>query len=175
MQAMYIFPTMFSTLFARGFQKRAAPNVIPVYPRLAELRGGEPVMRAVWADLRKRFDPSGEKTAVLSRKAKGHVTAGDVVTVNWKNRRKGFTGLCLGVLRAQNATNILLRNKVNNTGVELRIPVYLPLVERVEVMLRDHRLRGRRHKLYWVRESKHDVGGDLGAKMEKRYGLKARW
>lgn len=113
------------------------------------------------------LDPLGVKRKLIDPANPEHLIPGDVITIKFKNRKRGFTGLLLAISRLRTDTNLLLRNNITKLGVETRIPLFNPSVERVEVVTRQHRFRGKKSKLLFVRGTKFDVGVDLDQQLAK--------
>ncbi|ODQ82479.1 hypothetical protein BABINDRAFT_5440 [Babjeviella inositovora NRRL Y-12698] len=150
----------------RSFTKTTG-KIIPVYEPLVKLREGKPVMDAVYHHQYAILDPTGMKRKLIDASDPDHIRAGDVITVKFKNRKRGFTGLLMGISRSRTDTSLLLRNNITKLGVESRIPLFNPSVERVEVVTRNHRFRNKKSKLYFVRGTKFDVGTDLDQQLAK--------
>jgi large subunit ribosomal protein L19 len=101
-----------------------------------------------------RLDPTGEKRALVLRKSKTRIKPGDVVLVeSYTSRTKGtttrFMGICIALYRKGIDTSILLRNIIERVGVEMRFPVYSPMVKRIEILRRGEGYR--RAKLFYLR------------------------
>ncbi|KAJ2785685.1 hypothetical protein H4R18_000376 [Coemansia javaensis] len=136
----YIVPQpQFATPLARAEEKR--PNVMKVVER-------EAVARA---------DVDGRAKLFLRRAApKDRMCAGDVVFVETINSMSDpsattvFGGVCIAIYRRGIDTSFILRNLVQNVGVEMRFMAYSPLVKRIEIMQKAQRVR--RAKLFYLRD-----------------------
>ncbi|RKP09002.1 translation protein SH3-like domain-containing protein, partial [Thamnocephalis sphaerospora] len=108
----------------------------------------------VTAEELERLDPTGEKRALAMRRSQTCIKPGDVLLVeSYTSRTKGttsrFMGVCIALYRKGIDTNILVRNIVERVGVEIRFPVYSPMVKRIEILRRGEGYR--RAKLFYLR------------------------
>ncbi|KAJ1729810.1 hypothetical protein LPJ61_003338 [Coemansia biformis] len=60
-----------------------------------------------------------------------------------------FGGVCIAIYRRGIDTSFILRNLVQNVGVEMRFMAYSPLVKHIEVTQKARRVR--RAKLFYLR------------------------
>lgn len=135
-------------------------NVVPVYeqtPRLVP-KGKSP--KQVMTDkLYAKYDPDGSKRALFDKTKPTCPRAGDILRVTKKDK-SSFVGMLLALNRNHLATTILLRTKISGIGVENRVHVYNPDVEKIEV-LRVPAMRWPKEKYYFVRGTKKYDAGDL--------------
>lgn len=84
--------------------------------------------------------------------------SGDVIKVTYLDR-SSVLGQVLAVKRSVNSvgTNILIRNKINKLGVEVRIPLFNPNIKNIEVLHKPKKYLPRR-KHFYIRNTKYDVG-----------------
>lgn len=117
-----------------------------------------------------KLDPNGWRRKIIS-KSKNSLNAGDVVRVVYDAEKcsyDNFVGYVLSVDRKRliQDASVLLRNQIAKTSVEVRVPIFSPLVERIDV-LRKSDSRRKRNKHYYIRGTKLDVG-DLEAGLRKK-------
>lgn len=91
-----------------------------------------------------------------------------VVYDSKKCSNDNFVGYVISVDRKKydQDASLLLRNQIAKTYVELRVPVFSPLVERID-LLRKNNGKRKRNKHYYIRGTKLDVP-DLEAGMRKK-------
>lgn len=146
-------------------------KVIPVYPPVQSKPSPNLVNKLSEKDLDDQLDPQKWRRNLIDSKNTGHLRAGDVVRIVYDSSKcnyDNFIGYVLSLDRkslAQDAS-VLLRNHVSKTAVEVRVPIFSPLVERIDLLRRSDGKRGR-NKQYYIRDTKLDVG-DLEANMRKR-------
>lgn len=141
--------------------KRTPPTVFePLPPK----RNGEGAISFVHKKLLEKYDPTGKRRALVDTKA--GVRAGDIIKVTYLDRTS-VVGQVLGIKRGQQTlgTNILIRNKVNRVGVEMRIPLYNPNIRNIELLHKPTKYLPRL-KQYYIRNTKYDVG-DLEAYLRR--------
>lgn len=126
-----------------------------VYEPLPRKRKGD-VMIHLHKQLLEKYDPTGKRRALVDSKT--GLRAGDVIKVTYLDRTS-VIGQVLAVKRSINSvgTNILIRNKVNRIGVEVRVPVFNPNIRNIEVIHKPQKYLPR-GKHYYIRNTKHDVG-----------------
>ena len=103
------------------------------------------------------LDPSGQRTRLFSPDNNDGARIGDMLHCTFQSGEP-FNGIILALRRRGIDTSILLRNKLEQTGVELWLKIYSPLLKSVEVVQRaqDWMRRGkraRRAKLYFMGRS----------------------
>lgn len=103
-----------------------------------------------------KFDPTGKRRALVDQN--NGLRAGDIIKVTYQDRTSAL-GQVLAIKRCQNniGTNILIRNKFNKLGLEVRIPLFNPIVKNIEVLYKPKKYLPRR-KQFYIRNSKYDVG-----------------
>ncbi|BAO41764.1 54S ribosomal protein IMG1 [Kluyveromyces marxianus] len=149
---------------------KAEKKIIPVYPPVERVSNPLVIKTLAEKDL-KVLDPNGVKTELISRKNPNCLRAGDVVRVVYDSTKCNydtFTGYILAVDRKPlvQDSSILLRDHIYKTCVEMRVPIFSPLVERIDLIRRADGRRGR-NKHYYIRNTRLDVG-DLAASMRKK-------
>ncbi|QEU59051.1 Img1 [Kluyveromyces lactis] len=149
---------------------KSGRKIIPVYPPVERISSPLVVKTLADHDL-KQLDPTGVKTEMVSKKNPNRLRAGDVLRVVYDSKKcnyDSFTGYVLSVDRKPivQDTSILLRDYIYKTCVEMRVPIFSPLVERIDLIRRADGKR-RRSKHYYIRNTRLDVG-DLEASMRKK-------
>ncbi|CCK72034.1 mitochondrial 54S ribosomal protein bL19m KNAG_0I02480 [Huiozyma naganishii CBS 8797] len=158
-------------------------KMIPVYPPLEKppLKRGPLLRKVSMLELDSTLDRDRWRRSLLAKRARNDapqqqqatptVAVGDVVRVVY-NRAKcafdPFVGYVLGVNRKRvvQDASLLLRNAVAKTVVETRVPIFSPLVERIEVLKKSDGKRAR-NKHYYIRGTKLDVN-NLEARLRKK-------
>ncbi|ABN67379.1 predicted protein [Scheffersomyces stipitis CBS 6054] len=130
-------------------------NVPTVYEPLPKKRGGENAISYLHKQLVQKYDPTGKRRALVDSKT--GLRAGDVIKVTYMDRTD-VVGRVLGIKRGQNnvGTNILIRNKINRVGCEVRIPLFSPKLRNIEVLYKPKKYLSRA-KQYYIRNTKLDV------------------
>lgn len=170
---------MFSTLrtrltsaaHVRGYQvPSSVRKVIPVYPSVQQTQRQNLVPILSQKSL-KKLDPQGWKRSLVAKFGKDRLRAGDIVRVVYDKNKcsyDDFVGYVLSVSRKDlvQDSSLLLRNQLAKTAVEMRVPVFSPLVERIDLLRKSD---GKRHRNrhYYIRDTKLDVG-DLEAGLRKK-------
>lgn len=155
----------------RGYQVLTSTRkVIPVYPPVQEVQRQNLVPILTQKNL-EMLDPQGWKRKLVSKFGKDRLRAGDVVRIVYNKNKcshDDFVGYILSVSRKDlvQDSSLLLRNQIAKTAVEMRVPVFSPLVERIDLL---RKFDGKRHrnKHYYIRDTKLDVG-DLEAGLRKK-------
>lgn len=119
----------------------------------------------------KKLDPEGWKRQLISKNAHQSLRAGDVVRVVYDRSKcsyDSFIGYVLSVNHKEliQDSSLLLRNQISKTPVEMRVPVFSPLIERIDLLKKTDGKR-QRNRHYYIRGTKLDVG-DLDAGLRKR-------
>ncbi|CAI1878281.1 hypothetical protein SEUBUCD646_0C01200 [Saccharomyces eubayanus] len=145
-------------------------KTIPVYPPV-ELIGSAQIMTRVAQSEIETLDPGASRRKLISKKNKDRLKAGDVVRVVYDSSKCSydpFVGYILSIDRKQlvQDASLLLRNQIAKTAVEIRVPLFSPLIERID-LLRPHTSNRQRNKHYYIRGTKLDVG-DLEASLRRK-------
>lgn len=145
-------------------------KIIPVYPAVESKPDPLIINRLSELDLFK-LDPHGTRRNLISKHNEERIKAGDIVRIIYdrsKSDYDDFIGYVLSVDRKKlvQDASLLLRNFVNKTAVEMRIPLFSPLIERIDLIRRADSKR-RRNKHYYIRGTRLDVS-DLDAGMRKK-------
>ncbi|KAI9229434.1 MAG: translation protein SH3-like domain-containing protein [Piptocephalis tieghemiana] len=117
---------------------------------------GKDIMSVVREENLARLDPTGEKRALLDRSSPTRLLPGDTIRVTSYRSMShpastfAFSGVILGISRRGPESTIVIRNIVQQLGVEMRYPVYSPMVKGIEVLARGKKYR--RAKLYYLRD-----------------------
>ncbi|CAR21284.1 mitochondrial 54S ribosomal protein bL19m [Lachancea thermotolerans CBS 6340] len=162
----------FSKTFSRGYQVKSTTfKTIPVYPAVQSPSNHNLLSSLSKQELDKKLDPEGWRRSLISSHNKERLRAGDVVRVAYNQQKCKYDNLMGYVLSVdrkalEQDASILLRNQYSKTFVEVRVPIFSPLVERIDLIRRADGRR-QRSKHYYIRGTKLDVG-DLEAGMRKR-------
>lgn len=105
--------------------------------------------------LLEKYDPTGKRRALVN--SISGLRAGDIIKVTYLDRTD-VVGRVIGVKRGVNnvGTNILIRNKINRVGCEIRIPVFSPKLRNIEIVHKPEEYLPRA-KQYYIRNTKLDV------------------
>lgn len=153
-RATYIVPTK---------QRRT----ITVYEPLPDAHKGKTIMDNIRESLFEKYDPSGWRRNLINKKNSDCLRSGDIIRVNYKNQpNNSFMGYVLAIDRNGPDSTILLRNKVTKIGVEMRISLFNPIIERIDIVKRPAKYNGR-NRHYYIRDTRLDVD-DLEALAKKR-------
>lgn len=127
-----------------------------VYEPLPKKRNGENPVSYIHRQLLEKYDPTGKRRSLIDQ-SKG-IRSGDVIRVTY-NDRSNVVGQVIAIKRCVNSvgSNILIRNKFNKLGIEVRIPLFNPKLRNIEVLHKPKKYLSRR-KQFYIRNSKHDVG-----------------
>ncbi|KAK6202781.1 putative ribosomal protein, mitochondrial precursor, large subunit [Scheffersomyces amazonensis] len=139
-----------------------------VYEPLPKKRTGESVLAYLYQKMLNKYDPSGRRR-ILSKTLR----AGDVIRVTYLDRTD-VVGRIIAIKRGDNnvGSNILIRNKLNKVGVELRIPLYSPKLRNIEVIQKPE-VRLARNKQYYIRNTRLDVQ-DVESSMKRKEAKKIK-
>ncbi|SCV03973.1 LAME_0H14730g1_1 [Lachancea meyersii CBS 8951] len=146
-------------------------KTIPVYPAVEEACQCNLLKRLSEKDMNETLDPQKWRRDLISPHNKDRLRAGDVVRVAYNAQKCNYDNLMGYVLSVDRKeltqdASILLRNQYAKTFVEVRVPVFSPLIERIDLIRRADKRR-QRSKHYYIRNTRLDVG-DLEAGMRKR-------
>ncbi|ANZ74647.1 BA75_00496T0 [Komagataella pastoris] len=141
-------------------------KVVKVYQPLPKLREGTPLMKYVKENQYKKLDPNGVKKNLLDKSNPNLLRSGDIVRITYNNKQPPLVGMVIAVKRNGCDSNILLRNSYAKLGVEIRVPIFNPVIERVDILKRPTKYRSR-NKLYYIRGTKLDVT-DIESSLKKQ-------
>lgn len=127
-----------------------------VFEPLPPKRNGQNVMQYLHKNLLNKYDPTGKRRALVDQKS--GLRAGDIIKVTYLDKTS-VIGQIIAIKRGVNnvGTNILIRNKINKLGVEVRIPLFNPRIRNIETLYKPEKYMSRR-KHFYIRNSKYDVG-----------------
>lgn len=127
-----------------------------VFEPLPPKRNGESALSFIYKKLVNKYDPTGKRRALVH--PQNGLRAGDIIKVTYLDKT-AVIGQVLGIKRGDQTvgTNILIRNKVNKVGVEVRVPLYNPNIRNIELLHKPERYLPRQ-KQYYIRKTKYDVG-----------------
>ncbi|KOH00702.1 mitochondrial 54S ribosomal protein bL19m [Saccharomyces eubayanus] len=145
-------------------------KTIPVYPPVERIGSAQIMTRVAQSEI-ETLDPGASRRKLISKKNKDRLKAGDVVRVVYDSSKCSydpFVGYILSIDRKQlvQDASLLLRNQIAKTAVEIRVPLFSPLIERID-LLRPHTSNRQRNKHYYIRGTKLDVG-DLEASLRRK-------
>ncbi|CDR40396.1 CYFA0S05e00320g1_1 [Cyberlindnera fabianii] len=116
---------------------------------------------------KKRLDPTSWRENLISPSSPDRIRTGDVLRVMYTSRSiPPFVGQVIAVSKKGLDASITLRNNISKIGVEVKVKVYSPLIQRVDVVRRPHQYK-KRNRQYYIRETRLDVG-DLEASLRRR-------
>ncbi|CEP61140.1 mitochondrial 54S ribosomal protein bL19m LALA0_S02e07624g [Lachancea lanzarotensis] len=158
--------------FVRNYQLSSTTRkTIPVYPAVEEPCKPNLLKILSEKDMNESLDRESWRRDLVSSHNKDRLRAGDVVRVAYNSQKCKYDNLMGYVLSVDRKeltqdASILLRNQYSKTFVEVRVPIFSPLIERIDLI---RRADGRRHrgKHYYIRNTRLDVK-DLEAGMRKR-------
>ncbi|CAI4056728.1 hypothetical protein SKDZ_03G1120 [Saccharomyces kudriavzevii ZP591] len=145
-------------------------KTIPVYPPVERIASSQIMKRVAQSEI-ESLDPGAVRRQLISKKNKDRLKTGDVVRIVYDSSKCSydpFVGYILSIDRKQlvQDASLLLRNQIAKTAVEIRVPLFSPLVERID-LLRPHASNRQRNKHYYIRGTKLDVG-DLEASLRRK-------
>ncbi|SCU89108.1 LADA_0E13718g1_1 [Lachancea dasiensis] len=158
--------------FTRSYQLGSTSRkIIPVYPAIENAGKPKLLKRVTEKDLDESLDPQKWRRELISKHNKERLRAGDVVRVAYNSQKCKYDNLMGYVLSVDRKeitqdASILLRNQYAKTFVEVRVPIFSPVIERIDLIRRADGRR-QRNKHYYIRGTKLDVK-DLEAGMRKR-------
>lgn len=149
-----------TTAVANGKYKQSISNTtnsivtkMKVYEKLPAKRNGQCLMDYIREAEYRKLDKSGAKRKLLD--GKDRLRADDIITVIYRDQ-KPVKGQVLAVKRSGISSNVLIRNKIDNIGIDMNIPVFHPNINRIDIVRRPHKYRPR-SKHYYIKESRLDV------------------
>ncbi|CCH58460.1 hypothetical protein TBLA_0A06680 [Henningerozyma blattae CBS 6284] len=124
------------TICKRCYQlpsKAGAKKLIKVYPPLTPKHASfsKIMQKLSEKHLNTKLDTTEEK-----RKLVQNLRAGDVVRITANNSYNNFVGYVLGVKRnfMKEDTMVVLRNQIGKNYVNVRLPIFSPNIERIDVI-----------------------------------------
>lgn len=113
-----------------------------------------------------KLDPQGWRDRLIHGHKEQKLYAGDVVRIVYTTRAiPQFLGQIIGINKRKTDSSILLRNIVTKVGVEMRVKIFSPLIQRIDLVKRPIK-KLPRNKHYYIRHTKHEVK-DLEAQVKK--------
>lgn len=131
-------------------------------------------MKAVSSTLLTRYDPSGERQAMISRRNNKALKVGQVLSIYAYNNYPAptpisvFSGYLIGIKRSGVESSIRLRSQVMRIGTEMRFPLFSPTIKEIRVIKETPPKKIRRAKLFYMRTEKHDRGAVDGILRQDR-------
>ncbi|CCE63011.1 hypothetical protein TPHA_0D03780 [Tetrapisispora phaffii CBS 4417] len=163
----------------RAYQIPATKRtIIPIYPAVEKLKNKNSVIYDISkTDIEKSLDPEGWRRRLLNKGPKDvtkgqksadrttYIETGDIVRITYDKSKcddETFLGYVLGVYRKNlvQDSSLLLRNQVGKTFVEVRVPIFSPLIQSIDILKKCEigEKRRKRSKHYYIRGTKLDVG-----------------
>lgn len=149
-------------------------KVLPIYPPVdpkPAVKNATLLKQLSEIDLKEKLDTDGWRFKLIDKHNKDCIKVGDVIRIIYNKEKcsyDNFVGYILSVDRKEQVqdASVLLRNQVSKVMVEVRVPLFSPLVERVDILKKSDGSR-KRNKHYYIRGTKLDVG-NLESKLRKR-------
>lgn len=147
-------------------------KVISIYPKLEPKQKRPTLLKKLSEiELSNKLDTANERRKLVAKGSKDSIKAGDILRIVYDQSKcsyDNFVGYVLSIDRKElvEDTSILLRNQVSKTMVEMRIPLFSPLIERIDVLRKSDGKR-KRNKHYYIRDTRLDVR-DLEAGLKKK-------
>lgn len=173
----------FSRMIAtRGYQvPTTAKKIIPVYPPAEVTKDRKTILQTLSVkDVNEKLDTSEWRRKLLGKTTSctstTTVQSGDIVRVLYDKSKcdnDAFIGYVLSVDKKElvQDASLLLRNQISKTFVELRVPIFSPLVERIDILKKGNSnlnsKKRQRNKHYYIRGTRLDVS-DLESMLRKR-------
>lgn len=169
------FPAAVRTYITTSSLARLSKSTNPVnYPpaRSSKIKIHKPLpgppikdsMSGVSTNLMARYDPTGERQAMISRKNPKGLRVGQVLSVQAYNNYPAarptsvFSGYLIGIKRSGIESSLRLRGQIMRMGTEMRFPLFSPTIKEIKVIKDTPPKRIRRAKLFYMRTPKHDRG-----------------
>jgi ribosomal protein L19 len=125
---------------------------LPFHPRYKY--PAQTLLRSIDVEQRFRLDYDS-RTKLFEDKIKpGSIILIDQITSRKTNQTKSFAGVFLGKTKRGVMSSIVLKSKVMGVGIEMKIPIYSPMVKRF-VVLKDSPFDDIKD-CYFLREEKSD-------------------
>lgn len=139
-------------------------KVIPIYPPVESPvtpKNGVLLKNLSKIELDTKLDPTEWRRKLISKHNSECVKAGDVVRVVYDKEKcsyETFVGYVLSLDRKElvQDASLLLRNQISKSVVEVRLPVFSPLIKRIDILKKGDGSR-KRNKHYYIRGTKLDV------------------
>lgn len=113
-----------------------------------------------------KLDPEGWRRKLITANSETRLLPGDVVRIVYTTRQiPQFLGQIIGINKGGVDASLLLRNNITKIGVEMRVKIFSPLIQRIDVVKKPFKRR-LRNKHYYIRGNRLDVG-DLEADLKK--------
>ena len=124
---------------------------LPAHPRYRY--PAQSLLRAI--DVEQRIRQENEYTEmIMNGKFKpGSIVLVDQVTSRVNGQQQSFAGVLLGIRKRGILSSIVLKSVVSGVEVEMRVPIYSPLVTNI-VVLKESPLEDMK-SAYWLRDTKH--------------------
>lgn len=131
-------------------------------------------MQVVSDSLMSRYDPTGERQAMISRRNAKALRVGQVLSIYAYNNYPAqtpisvFSGYLIGIKRSGVESSLRLRSQVMRIGTEMRFPLFSPTIKEIRVIKDTPPKKIRRAKLFYMRTEKHDRGAVDGILKQDR-------
>ena len=125
---------------------------LPAHPRFRY--PAQSLLRAIDVEQRMRQENQYTEMIMSGKVSPGSILLVDQVTSRVNGQQQSFAGVLLGVRKRGILSSIVLKSVVLGVEVEMRIPVYSPLVTNI-VVLKESPLE-KMKTAYWLRDKNHD-------------------
>ncbi|KAJ3323662.1 hypothetical protein HDV06_001392 [Boothiomyces sp. JEL0866] len=135
---------------------------LPPHPR--HRKEPQTLMRSIDYENQLRYDVDGRTKMFLSEKTvkPGAILLVEQVSSRLSPQSRSFAGVLMEVKRKGLASNITLRSVVMGTGVQMKIPIFSPMVTKI-IVLQDppKELEDNTDPVYWAIEEPEKSGIDF--------------
>ncbi|KAJ3260524.1 hypothetical protein HK103_000666 [Boothiomyces macroporosus] len=135
---------------------------LPPHPRYR--KEPQTLMRSIDYENQLRYDVDGRTRMFLSEKTvkPGAILLVEQVSSRLSPQSRSFAGVLMEVKRKGLASNITLRSVVMGTGVQMKIPIFSPMVTKITVLQEPPtELEGNTEPIYWAIEEPEKSGIDF--------------
>lgn len=172
-----VYRTVPMCLGARRFYQVPATRtrkIIPIYPPVDTtpiVKNATLLENISKVELKETLDPDGWRFNLIDKHNIERIKAGDILRIVYNKDKcsyDNFVGYILSVDRKERVqdASVLLRNQITKVMVEVRVPIFSPLIQRIDILKKSDGSR-KRNKHYYIRGTKLDVG-NLESKLRKK-------
>jgi ribosomal protein L19 len=140
------------------------PKVRSIRPETVQLQHhprfrypAQSLMRAIDIENRFRYD-TDKRTDLFfseSRIRPGSIVIVDMISSRVNPQKRSFAGVYLGVTERGLMSNITLRSQVMGVFVEMKIPIYSPMVQKFTMVQEAPESLRDMKSVFWLREKSH--------------------
>jgi ribosomal protein L19 len=115
------------------------------------------LMRAIDIENRFRYDTDKRTNLFFSndRIRPGSILLVEMISSRVNPQKRSFAGVLLGVTERGLMSNITILSQVMGVGVEMKIPIYSPMVQKFLLVKEAPESFREMKSVYWLREKKH--------------------